>query len=317
MFLLASLPLAAQNLEQGRLLYYPFDGNANDAGSNHYNGTPSSISYGADRDGNPSGAAYFNGISSYVNLPNIAALKPQFPLSFSFWINYQSEDFHQQVVFNTSFEENRCTGVWFNSSLSNNGHAINFGDGTYAYSPETRRTFLCVKEVATFAWHQVVVIVNSATDMKIYIDCVPAPGNYSGFGGDLVYSATPGTIGRHDRYLDAPPDYFKGLIDDFMYWNRALTLDEVNELCEESLFAVEDFAQDKNLMVYPNPASGELFIESLMPGEKTVNLYNNLGQQILSRELQSPLDVSGLAPGIYLLQLRNAETVVVKKVVIR
>ena len=121
--------MVAQNLSDHLLLHYTFDGNTNDVSGNNYNGIPFGVTYGPDRNGNPNSACYFNGIDNYVNFPNLAALKPNLPVSFAFWINYASEDYNKQVVFNTSFEENRCTGVWFNSSLAENGHAINFGNG--------------------------------------------------------------------------------------------------------------------------------------------------------------------------------------------
>lgn len=44
--------------------------------------------------------------------------------------------------------------------------------------------------------------------MKIIVNCVDSGGEYSGFGGQLVYSLTPGSLGRHDRDIYAPANYF-------------------------------------------------------------------------------------------------------------
>lgn len=308
----------SQSLSQNLLLNYKFDGNMLDSSVNGRHGQAfGGVAYGADRHGVANTSAYFNGMTSYVNFPNLAALKPQFPMSFSFWVNYTSEDYHDQVVFNTSYEENHCTGVWFNSSLMNNGHAINAGNGDYSYSPDTRRTFLCTKEIATNAWHQIVVVANSLSDMKIYVDCIQAPGSYSGYGEELIYSATPGCIGRHDRDLSGPADYFQGYIDDFMYWDRALTSTEVSILCAESLFSVDEYAAQHTVKVYPNPTNGILNVESGLSGNKTIKIYDFLGHEVLSRSYESQIDISAMASGVYLLQLSNGEQSLTQKIIVK
>jgi hypothetical protein len=52
-------------------VYYPFNGNANDAGSNHFNGTVVGATLTADMYGNPNSAYSFNS-NSYISIPNIA-----------------------------------------------------------------------------------------------------------------------------------------------------------------------------------------------------------------------------------------------------
>jgi hypothetical protein len=55
----------------GLVAYYPFNGNANDESGNGHNGTIyGSPTYSDDRNGNPSGALNFDGISNYVELPD-------------------------------------------------------------------------------------------------------------------------------------------------------------------------------------------------------------------------------------------------------
>lgn len=306
----------AQNLSDHLLLHYTFDGNTNDVSGNNFYGVPFGVTYGLDRYENPNSACYFNGIDNYVNFPNLAVLKPNLPVSFAFWINYYSEDYNQQVVFNTSFEEDRCTGVWFNSSLANNGHAINFGNGNYYYAPDSRNTFLCNEAVAVNFWKHIIVVVNSETDMKMYIDFLDNPGTYSGTGGSLVYSNTPGCIGRHDRNLNEPPGYFNGLIDDFMYWDRALTQADVDALANNLSVSEVDFNQNE-LMIYSDNALQTLELITNLGGIKTVAIYNSLGQEVYANEFESSINVAGFASGIYFIALKNSETVLTKKVIIR
>ena len=307
----------SQDLTQHLLLRYPFDGNMNDVSGNGYSGTPfGGVTYGTDRFGNANSTAYFDGIDDYVNFPNLTVLKPNLPVSFSFWINYTSDTFNNQVVFNTSFEENHCTGVWFNSSLSNNGHAANFGNGAYSYSPATRSTFLCAKMIVTNSWHMVTVVVKSTTDMKIYIDCVDYDGGYSGTGGALVYSSTPGCIGRHDRYLDQDPDYFRGYIDDFRYWDKALTAADIAALCV-NLSTDNNEIADNAITIYPNPAHDRINIATSLDGIESLTIYNSLGQSVYEGAFQSEIDSSNFSNGIYFIRIKKGSDVLTRKIVIR
>src|SRR5690606_2941820 len=102
--LLVSIPCFSQ-IEENLLLHYKFDGNTIDESGNGFDGLASNVTYTADRFGNVNSAVYFNGANSFIDLPNLAALKPQLPVSFSFWIKYDSSDYQDRAVFNTSFEE--------------------------------------------------------------------------------------------------------------------------------------------------------------------------------------------------------------------
>ena len=65
----------------------------------------------------------------------------------------------------------------------------------------------------------------------------------------------------------------------------------------------EDFATTST-MVYPNPASGQLHFN--IPNIKQVNLYNMLGEKVLSRNMSAQpqnLDVSSLPTGTYITQI--------------
>ena len=70
-----------------------------------------------------------------------------------------------------------------------------------------------------------------------------------------------------------------------------------------------------NAMVYPNPFTNSIHIESTT-AFKTMELYDVLGKQIISKSFENQLDTSKLAQGIYLLRLITQDgEVLVKKVV--
>lgn len=311
---------AAESLGFGLKLYYPFNASADDFGGNDYHGDPSQIVYVTDRFGNPNGAAYFNGVDTYVNFPNIEDLKASFPVSFSFWIKYDDMNYQKHAVFNTSFENNHCTGVWFNSEADTGRYAVNYGDGSYAYAPWTRNTYVSNTQIETSQWHHIGIVLISNSMMYIFVDGVEAGGTHSGSGGDLAYSVFPGSLGRHDRNLDLPADYFKGRIDDFAYWgNHALNQTEITALKNNSVSLVNialnvPTVKTTDFSVYPNPVNDKLHIDSPTEIGKVV-LYNNLGQEFYSGSGKI-IDVTNLQSGIYFLKTDNPN-LPIKKIIVK
>lgn len=77
------------------------------------------------------------------------------------------------------------------------------------------------------------------------------------------------------------------------------------------------------LQVYPNPAISFIRIEDITPGKynKTLHLYSLSGQLILSQLLEGgqtayKLELEGIAPGVYLLELKTEEQILRKKVTV-
>lgn len=314
-FILFNLVYSFSQINTNLLINYPFNGDVNDISGNNNDGIPYGVTYGPDRFGNPDSAIYFDGINDYVDFPNLSNLKPNLPVSFSFWIKYEGESFEDQAVFNTSFEEDVSSGVYFNSSSASGNFAINYGDGTYNYTPTTRRTFISNGKIALNSWQFIVIVINSALDMKIYVDCLRFYGVYTGTGGDLFYSSLPGTLGRHDRDIEAPADYFKGAIDDFMYFDRALAIKEIYQLCS-TLDNNNIGINLSDIVIYPNPSNNIVNIDTKGTQVDLLTLHNSLGQLINYKEFSSELDVSRLPKGIYYLTLISGNTTEKRKLVI-
>lgn len=317
-FLFASFSVLGQDINEDLLLHYTFNNTYLDATQNGNDATNFGTTFTEDRFGNIDGALLFDGINDYINLPNIEALKPNLPVSFSFWIRYDSENPNDRDVFNTSFEEDVNTGIYFNSQQSTGNFAVNYGDGSPSYTSDTRRTYVSNESITTGTWQHIAVVVTSQNDMKIYVDCKEFEGEYSGTGGNLQYSNTSGTIGRHDRQLGAPANYFKGAIDNFRYWNKALTEEEVTILCEEVLDIEEVAIVNREITLYPNPTDGIIHFEATNSTYDTVLLYTNLGQVVLRKNYQSTLDFSELPKGIYYIHfIENNISLEIKKVIIK
>ncbi len=73
-------------------------------------------------------------------------------------------------------------------------------------------------------WHHIAAVVNSATDIKIYVDGVSQPGTYEGnISTILTANSKKLLIGSSSTTTE----FFNGAIDEVTVWNRALSQDEI------------------------------------------------------------------------------------------
>ena len=302
---LYAFALNAQNLNDSLLLYYPFNGNANDSSSNDYHGTVydalPTIGYG----GNPETAFYFNGVSGRVDFPNQQQLKPQLPISIAFYVKYDNLYGTKNQIFTTDFTENTYYGVWFGLDHTTHQMAISFGEGTVGCTgPDCRRSKTGTTVFQAGIWYFVVGVIRGAGDMSIYINCKDDEGTYSGTGNNIAYSSNPGSIGKTD-VSGSSPFFLKGSIDEFRYWNRALSESDINKLCEIYLNNNEFTSKKYSASIRPNPVSDILFIDSKIINSNTNYIIQNIYGQTLSNEQllqgKNGIDISFLLPGVYFL----------------
>ncbi len=221
-FLLKITLVSSQEL----LLHYSFDGNTKDVSGNNNDGTSFGVTFGQDRMGQANSAAYFDGIDDFIELPNLLNLKPELPLSFSFWIKYSSSDYEDRAVFNTSFEEDVNSGVFLTTQSSTGKYAVGYGNGTANYTSSNRRGFVS-NSVIDNEWHFVQIIIESRSSMKIVVDCNDLGGVYSGTANELKYSSSSGVIGKHDQNNGLSAYHFKGYIDDFKYYKGVIDVNNI------------------------------------------------------------------------------------------
>ncbi len=222
----------SQNLDSMLLLYYPFNGNANDASGNGYHGTVFNATLADDRFGNPNSAYYFNGTNSYINFPNVAALKPPLPVSFAMWVNPLTLNItNQAYIFNSSFDTDTYSGAMLNLFPGQPVVSTGYGGGIPGTTgPNNRRTKFGTTNFLTNTWYFIVCVIRGPQDMDIYVNCQNDGGWYDGTGGPLVYGSGPGTMGRSDLHFTSTI-YFHGYIDEVRYWNRALTQADIDLMC--------------------------------------------------------------------------------------
>lgn len=209
------------------LLYYSFDGNANDLSNNHMNGLVNAT-LTDDRFGKPNSAFHFNGENEYIDFPYNTLLKPQFPFTISLWAKLDQLDPSNQLI-TTDFALDIYTGA-FMAVTTKGTFAIGYGNGEIV-SIDSRKckggnTILQLNQ-----WYHLTGVYKSSTEMEMYINGEYETSSYSGYATNLAYSNNPGSIGRKDAGNSTqPPYYYRGSLDEVGFWSRALTESEIRRL---------------------------------------------------------------------------------------
>ncbi|MDW3651059.1 MAG: LamG-like jellyroll fold domain-containing protein [Bacteroidia bacterium] len=218
---------AQLSLQDSLVAHYPLDGNVLDISGNGNHGSVHGAALTTDRFGSPNSAYQFDGIDDYIDLLANQKFKPQqFPVTISTWIELQ--DYNFNLVFRNDFEEDRYNGIWLN--MVNGRTVAAYGDGG-VISPNSRRSVSGSTTLALLEWKHIAVIIRGPQDMDVYVDGNFDCGTYSGFGSTLAYSSNNGNFGRDDDQNGAGGlIYYKGKIDEFRFYNRELSLDELRFL---------------------------------------------------------------------------------------
>jgi hypothetical protein len=86
----------------------------------------------------------------------------------------------------------------------------------------------------------------------------------------------------------------------------------------ETILGLEDTSFDQEVGIWPNPTRGNIELSGISQTTLFV-LSNILGQKIMTGSLQSgqsSIDVTGMTPGVYLLQLSENQRSCVKKIIV-
>jgi len=262
-----------QDIYDDLLYYYSFSENDNlfaiDSTGNNFTAILNDVENTTDRFGNENSAKYFNGESSFIDIPFQSSALAEFPISYSFWVKLDSVG-HVGGIIRNEFIENYYTGCWVN--ILPESITMEYGNcgtaGSQSRTSKASNHFFLNEQ-----WHHIVAVFTDEEvggnapweswyyEMKMYINGVLTAGDYSGTGNSLCYGNGinlgwamseeaieanngldwGGTIGRADSNTPASPlgdtiYHFKGKIDEIGYWTRALSADEVLEIYQNGLF---------------------------------------------------------------------------------
>lgn len=226
----------AQIPTNGLVAHWNFSGNANDISGNGHHGTPYNITYTTGKAGGANTAAYFNGTSTYINVPHQADLNVS---------NYTI----CAVVRPASFYTGACQGnfIMFRGSEGQPGsYGLGFFDNAYNncsvfdtnlhvfYAQAGTSTgsvtgFQSTTKVHTGNWYCVCATYDGSY-IKTYVNGVLA-STFTITGGSMGTTSQPIGIGKYLNGGGGFPYWFNGAIDDLLLYDRALTLAGVDSFC--------------------------------------------------------------------------------------
>ncbi|MFH2142603.1 MAG: LamG-like jellyroll fold domain-containing protein, partial [Bacteroidota bacterium] len=195
---------------------YPFNGNANDASGNGNNGTVNGATLAPDRFGNANSAYSFNGVSSYINVPQSSSVNISGnQISLVAWIKWDGST-------NTAlYIMDKYSGVY---NLALNGGNVGSGRPRFAFSGGAS-VLDDDLSVSVNEWHLLCASYDG-TIAKIYLDNqIVSSQNFS---NSISYSASELVIGS---YLFNQNLYsFSGDMDDIKIYNCTIDSATIDSL---------------------------------------------------------------------------------------
>jgi len=287
--------------------YYPFNGNANDAGSNGINGTLfGNPVLTTDNLGNANSAYEFDGINDYINLGSSVLLKPDSQVTLALWAyaaNWASFNNWAALAGNTASGGYELIIHGSSATLEaeckrNGAYAIadyplsNISNGWHhlAFTYDGRYTILYIDGIA----------VDTDDAGAIYPIQYGYPGNSTIIGDEAGTGNTP------------EGDPFTGKIDEVRFYDVALSAQEILSLYNASAGVMQQNQQISKIL-YPNPSSGTVNIQ--MPNEHGTYLLTiyDFSQKIISQNqvictnniisFNKPMSVK---TGLYFINISNA-----------
>jgi len=308
--------LFSQNIMDSLIVYYPFNGNANDWGGNGFDETVSGATLTTDKDGNPNNAYYFDGVNDYIDLPLNSALNPDFPFTFSAWIktyDYSSTGFR---IFGSNWREDHYYSG-FMVLVSDLGElAMWVGNDEYIGS-SSRRGKKSTTILNDSVWYHIVCIFNAMDDFTMYINCEEDLNNtYLGTANSYVSNSSyHPSLGRFD-IGDLNEAYGWGVIDEVAIWNRALSPSEIGILCTSTLEVISGTKENtlKILNIFPNPTSDYTTVNFSNPSNDHHQIIiSTIDGQLIQKYTditgsKFSIDCNGFAKGMYFLNILNMAT---------
>ena len=204
----------------GVVLFLPFNENADDESGNGNNGTVNGPTLVEDRFGNPNSAYSFDGIDDYIELNNTIGNFEDNDFSISCWLKTSGEA-EERTVFGKRNAGTYGNYILFGTGSGKIGYEINELDAAdHSY-------FESSSNINTDEWIHV-VIIREWLDTKIYINGVldieeTFPISH------ITDNTVPSLLGARFFNNDLR-GFYKGSIDDFYIFDRAITDLEVNQL---------------------------------------------------------------------------------------
>ena len=227
--ILALLNAAPPTLSDGLVAYYPFTGNAGDSSGNGNHGTVNGATLTTDRFGNANRAYSFNGISSFIEVPDSKTLSIVGDITMAAWVydNGASNNYHTILTkeLNGNWSYNLSYSFYYgpggsptelNKILSGRRND-NGAQMEYKFSNQ---------EISFNKWQYIVAVV-SGNIITFYIDGLDS--GYNVFGNQFTIPMINQLVSLKIGGVRGI-QFMSGKLDDIRIYNRALAQSEITYL---------------------------------------------------------------------------------------
>lgn len=218
----------------GLQVWYPFNGNANNATGTGKNATVNGAVLTSDRFGNPGAAYHLDGDTSNIAIDTTFFNIGWSSYTISCWIDSDTlsnphNGNHNQALINTI--PHRGMEIYYNWGLQGK-YGLLAGSNPTSFSWDILFLRPSSQPVVTHAWKHIVLVKDADYSYKLYIDGVLDTVHTTTIAAPTVYSKiVMGNIDPADG-----PEGFYGKIDDYGIWNTALTGCDVTRLHNANAF---------------------------------------------------------------------------------
>jgi len=294
------------------VLCLPLNGNANDNSGNSYNGTVQGATLAEDRFGNPNSAYSFNGVDSYISIPDFGNFIDSNETTVSIWCKTNVVKSQCLFMLNPDSAADRFMGLVY---YSHNGVSSTIFDHGNLFT--TGRLYL--ETPYQSGWeHYVFVSSKTLNVMRIY---------KNGIKIGEAFQNSP--VKRHNRNLfigggheeNTSGFFYNGLIDDFRIFNEALSETQIAILYSDTTACVEiptsiNTTQKNKIQIYPNPSNNGLFkINTNIPIYE-IKVMDLMGKKVFESNNLVEINLNFLEKGIYFLTLKTKEDIITQKLII-
>ena len=303
----------------GLVGYWPFNGNANEEIGNTNNGTVNGALLTTDINGIANNAYVFDGVSNYIDLPN-NFYGGQTTTVVSFRLRFKISSNGHSFIWNKD-------GSWTEVGIFID---VNGAFGIFwAYPNQYNGIVTTNGSIVPNIWYDAVIIINGSSS-KIYLNGIEQTGVTINTPSNSISFTDAGTCGsginRFGFKKDScsPANYFNGILDEFMLYDRTLTQQEITQLynsdntCQSlvintGVLSFNPPTYNNTVTIYPNPANDHITIDCgnlANVSGWTIKVVNTLGQEVFSGAMNTqqyvvPLN-SWSGQGVYFVKIYDA-----------
>jgi hypothetical protein len=236
------------NLNAGLVAYLPFNGNTLDMSGNGNHATNFGAALATDQWGNLNSAYNFNGFSNWMEIVNAPTLQMS---SITLCARVKPNAFYSGLCYNNSIIDRGNGGLNPGSFSLIYTPSLNQNPATYCFIPDSLHesyrinvhnsapaSLSCITPinappyVATNQWDCVLGVFNDTTQIaSIYVNGV--------FRYSFNYASGIGGVNNSTLFIGGTtnptyPYYVNGILDEIRIYNRALTTQEIDSVCNLS-----------------------------------------------------------------------------------